>query len=374
VEERKRRRIARIDSSFTIIRRLPIEKERAEHRIIEQARQEPSEVVAILLKHMHEGSKRTKDDAAKLLHVVIEERSGMQAVLDATAHPKNEIRVQAVEVLKDRVGVRAVTYASFYQNASLLVSVARGKDVPTADIEALIESSKESFLDGEMMEALDDIGTSLDYLKHRLRAANMLKGYLSEVLKMAPDLSRMGVYDERIEEPLKRAIRASKGKYVDETSEILVQRKLEFSLRTDLNLLCRGAVSGMASKPSLEPSQLEGSDVWILSGLGKLIQDTTTLLVSGERQKSLLRIHEYVRNGAMAYAESSAERRREGDLSAILTCYTMAFVGLRLASGVLPQASEDIYQRYLRTFEGEPSVHIVAWPEIVMKVMGQTES
>jgi hypothetical protein len=366
--------VARIDSSFTIIRRLPLEKERAEQRILELARQEPYDAAIVLLKHMHGGSKRTKEDAARLLKTIMENRNGLRAVLDAAVHPKKEIRVHAVEVLRERAGDRAVTYASFYQNASLLVSVARSKDVPTVDIEALMESSKDSFVDGEIMEALEDVGTSLDYLKHRLRAANMLRGYLSEVLKMAPDLSRMGVYDERIEAPLKRAIQASKGRYVDETSEIVEQRRLEASLRSDLNALCRDAVSGLESKPSLEPSQLDGSDVWVLSSLGSLIQDVTTLLVSGDKGRSLTRIGEYVRNHATVYSEESAQRRKEGNASAILTCYTMAFVGLRLASGVLPQASEDIYQRCFRTFEGEPSVHIVAWPEIVMKVMGQTES
>ncbi len=372
-EERRKRRVARIDSSFTIIRRLPLEKERAERRIIELAREEPYEVVVVLLAHMHEGNKRTREDATRLLRMIMEDRHGMRAVLDAAVHPKKELRVNAVELLRDKVGMRAVTYTSFYQNASLLVSVARSKDVPTADIEALIESSKESFVDGEIMEALADVGTSLDYLKHRLRASNLLKGYLSEVLKMAPDLSRMGVYDQRISEPLKSAIQASKGKFVDETSEIVGLRRLEASVRSDLDALCKEAVDGLKSKPYLEPTQLAGSDVWALSSLGSLIQDTTTLLVSGEREKSLARIDDYITNSAMPYVQSSSERRKAGDASARLTGYTMALVGLRLASGVLPQATEDIYQRCFRTFESEPSVHIVAWPEIVMKVMGQTE-
>jgi hypothetical protein len=372
-EARRRRRIDRVDSSFTIIRRLPLERERAEHRIIELAREDPSEVVVVLLRHMSEGSRRTKEDAARLLRVIMEDRSGMKAVVDASIHPNKGVHTHAVELLKEMVGIRAVTYASFYQNASLLISIARSKDVPVTDIEALVESSRDSFVDGEVMEALMDVGTSLDYLKHRLRASNMLKGYLSEVLKMAPDLSRMGVYDQRIEEPLKRAIQASKGKYIDETSEIVGQRKLEANVRTDLDLLCKGAVAGLKSKPSLEPTQLAGPDVWVLSGLGAIIQDVTTLLVSGNTEESLNRVDDFVRGDAMPYLETSEERRKAGDQSALVTAYILALVGLRLASGIMPQATEDIYQRCFRTFESEPSVHIVAWPEIVLKVMGQTD-
>jgi hypothetical protein len=314
-----------------------------------------------------------KDDAANLLRTVMEDRSGMRAVVDASMHPKQEVRVQAVELLRERVGARAVTYASFYQNASLLISIARSKDVPVADIEALTESSKDSFVDGEIMEALMDIGTSLDYLKHRLRAANMLKGYLAEVLRMAPDLSRMGVYDERIEEPLKRAIQASKGRLVDETSEIVVRRKLEASMRTDLDALCKGATKGLKTKPSLEPTQLAGPDVWALSGLGSYIQDVTTMLVSGATQAALVEIDSFVKEDAAPYLRSSEERRTAEDQSAMLTAYILALVGLRLASGIMSQGAEDIYQRCFRAFEKEPSVHIVAWPEIVLKVMGQTE-
>ncbi|MDD1770508.1 MAG: class I tRNA ligase family protein [Methanomassiliicoccales archaeon] len=372
-EARRRRRIDRVDSSFTIIRRLPLERERAEGRIIELAREEPYEVIVVLLRHMSLGSRRTKEDAARLLRVIVDERSGMKAVVDAAIHPNQGVHTHAIELLKEKIGIRAITYASFYQNASLLVSIARSKDIPVADIEALIESSKDSLVDGEVMEALMDVGTSLDYLKHRLRAANMLRGYLSEVLKMAPDLSRMGVYDERIEEPLKRAIQASKGRFVDETSEIVVQRKLEAAVRADLDVLCRGAVAGLKSKPSLEPTQLTGPDVWALSGLGTVVQDVTTLLVSGEKEESLNRVDDFVRGEAVPYLQTSEERRKAGDQSALVTAYTLALVGLRLASGVMPQATEDIYQRRFRTFEREPSVHIVAWPEIVLKVMGQTD-
>ena len=365
----RRRQTARIEASLVRALYIPMERGRMEKRILHLAVDDPLGMVTILLKNYHHGSKRVSSAARKLLDQIVQDRSGMKAVLDSLTHPNREVRLAAVDLLKEKRGVHAVTYASFYESTSLLIAMARNRDMPVSDIEALAEMSKESFLDGETLEALQDIASSLDFIKHRYRAANMLKGYLTEMLRMAPDLTRMGVYDEKIDEPLKKAITASKSKEVDETSEIITERKLETSIRTTLDRVGKTIKDSVEARPNTDPSQLQGSDVWVLTRIQEIVESVTSLVLAGRKREALGQINVFLKSDLVEFMEGAKQRIAAKDPSALLTAYTLALVGLRLASWLMPQTAEDIYQRYFRAYESEPSIHIVAWPEVVLKVI-----
>jgi isoleucyl-tRNA synthetase len=67
---------------------------------------------------------------------------------------------------------------------------------------------------------------------------------------------------------------------------------------------------------------------------------------------------------------SNAKKRIDVDeQSASLTVYTIGLITLKLTSAMMPQTAEDIYQKYYRFYEMEPSVHIVPWPEALIKLM-----
>ncbi len=366
---RRRREAEKIEASLIRSIHIPGERTRIEKRILHQAAEDPSEIVAILLHNYSHENKRIAREVRKLLDRLTEDRKGMMAVLDNIVNSNRDIRDAAVQYLKEKRGIYAITYAAFLEHTELLVALARSKDIPVSDIQALVEISKESFLDGEMMEALKDIAASIDFIKHRHRAADQLKGYVTEMLRMAPDLTRLGVYDERIEEPLKRAINATKMQPLDETKEIIEIRGVESSIRQSLDKMSKAVRASHKIKPTLQVEQMQGDDVMAIVKLRDVMASVTQLTVAGKRSESLHTLQDYIKNDYSEYYSRAKKRVEAGDPSASMTVYVIGLVGLKLASAMMPQTAEDIYQKCYRFYESEPSVHIVPWPEAMRKLM-----
>ncbi len=366
---KRRREAERIEASLVRSIHIPGERSRIERRILRHASEDPSEMVTVLLHNFAHENKRIAKEVRKLLDQLTEERKGMKAVLDGITHTNRDIKNAAVEYIKERRGIYAITYAAFLEHTELLVVLARSKDIPVADIQALVEISKESFLDGEMMEALKDIAASIDFIKHRHRAADQLKGYVTEMLRMAPDLTRLGVYDERIEEPLKRAINASKMQPLDETKEIIAIRGIESSIRYSLDKIAKVVRTSVKVKPTTQMEQMQGDDVMALVKLRDILGSVTQLTMARKRSESLQMLQDYLRNDYAEYYSRTRKRVDMGEQSASMTVYVIGIVTLKLASAMMPQTAEDIYQKYYRLYEVEPSVHIVPWPEALIKLM-----
>jgi hypothetical protein len=366
---KRRREAERIEASLVRSIHIPGERGRIERKVIQHAGEDPSDMVTILLHNYSNENKRIAKEVRKLLDQLTEERNGMKSVLNNIIHPNRDIRNAAVEYLKARRGIYAITYAAFLEHTELLVALARSKDIPVSDIQALIEISKESFLDGEMMEALKDIAASIDFIKHRHRAADQLKGYVTEMLRMAPDLTRLGVYDGRIEEPLKRAINATKMHALDETKEIIAIRGTESSIRYSLDKIAKVVRTSIKLKPTIQMEQMQGDDVMVLVKLRDVLGSVTQLTMAGKRSESLQTLQDYLKTDCSEYNSRAKKRIEAEEQSASLTVYTIGLVTLKLASAMMPQTAEDIYQKYYRFYEIEPSVHIVPWPEILIKLM-----
>jgi hypothetical protein len=366
---KRRREAERIEASLVRSIHIPGERSRIARKVIRHAAADPSDMVTVLLHNYAHENKRTAKEVRKLLDQLTEERKGMRSVLNDIIHPNRVIRNAAVEYLKERTGVYAITYAAFLEHTELLVALARSKDIPVSDIQALIEISKESFLDGELMEALKDIAASIDFIKHRHRASDQLRGYVTEMLRMAPDLTRLGVYDERIEEPLKRAINATKMHALDETKEIIAIRGIESSIRYSLDKIAKVVRASIKLKPSTQIAQMQGDDVMVLVNLRDVLGSVTQLTMAGKRSESLLTLQDYLKNDYVEYYSKAKKRVEAEEQSASLTFYTIGLVSLKLASAMMPQTAEDIYQKYYRFYEVEPSVHIVPWPEAMIKLM-----
>jgi hypothetical protein len=366
---RRRREAERIEASLVRSIHIPGERSRIEKRLIRVAAEDPSEMVTILLRNYSNGNKRVAAAVRKLLDRLTENRKGMKAVLDDIIHPNRDIRNAAIQYLKDKRGIYAVTYGAFLEHTELLLALARSKDIPVADIQALVEISKESFLDGEMMDALKDIAASIDFIKHRHRAADRLKGYVTEMLRMAPDLTRLGVYDERIEEPLKQAINASKMQARDETKELIAIRGVESSIRYMLDKIAKAVRTSCNIEPTMQMEQMQGDDVMAIMKMKDTLESVTQLTMAGKRSESLQALQEYLKKDCSEYYSRAKKRLESGDQSASMTVYTIGLVALKLASALMPQTAEDVYQKYYRYYEAEPSVHIVPWPEAMIKLI-----
>jgi hypothetical protein len=364
-----KKKAAKIESGLVRSIHFPMEKKRIGRSLLKMAEEDPNTAVAILLKNLNNENGKIAEFVHVLLVKSTRSKKGMRAVIENIINPDKVIHCNAVAYLSSKKGFHAITYASFYEQTYLLIVIARNKEIPVVDIEALVDVTKDTYLEGETIQAIQDIAACLDFIKHRHRTADTLKGYLTDMLRMAPDLTRMGAYDGQIAEPLKRAIKASKKRAVDETKEIIEVRALESFVRKDLNRMGRLVKGSFSERPHLDLDQISGTDAFAIMKMGRLIDAVTLKAVSGKREEGLKILASYLSTEYRHYLDESKPRIERKDGRVLTSIYTIGLTLLKLASYLMSQTAEDIYQRYFRGFEPEPSVHVLPWPEPIMKFM-----
>jgi isoleucyl-tRNA synthetase len=197
-----------------------------------------------------------------------------------------------------------------------------------------------------------------------------MKGYLVEVLRIAPELGKMGIFSSKLEEPLRNALRINKQRTYDETREIIRDRYLESCLIDELERLGERVRLNIMEPPQMEVSQLQESDVWILTNLQRLMDKVIPRTLVGRTSEAVEALKSFLSEDFNKfYMDNMEERLARGDPSALYTLYNVALSCLNMAAPLLPTQTEDVYQEYYRDLEGRPSVHVVMWPEVMMKLL-----
>jgi histone H3/H4 len=341
--------------------------ERAQRKIVKWAEQKPLETVTVLLNHYHDDDERVRRPVRQTLNELSKDTICMEAIMTNMVHPSRTVRKAVQSFLGESVGAHAVTYASIYEQTMLLVAMAKRKDVPVEDIVSLADLTKMTFLDGETMRAIRDIGLCLDTIKHRYRSSEQLKDYLAELLKMAPDLSRMGIYGGSIEEPLRKAMKASRERTYDDTSTIIEERNKEFQLRGDLLTLANEVKDRVKDRPKVTSSDLYAEDRVEMARLYDLIDRVKALVLDNERTEAKVLLQEHVDDFLQRYKGPLETRVHDQDRAATFVLYAQSLAFVKLASYLIPTTAEDIYQKCFRQLEDSPSIHVVLWPETVIE-------
>jgi Anticodon-binding domain of tRNA ligase len=345
---------------------LSMEVRRAQQKLIKRAETKPLETVTLLLRHYDHEDNRVRQAVKQTLTTLSKDKVGMESILTDMVHPSRNVRKAVQGFLGDTVGAHAITYASFYEQTMLLVAMSKRKDIPVDDIMSLADLSKQTFMDGEIMEAVKDIGFSLDNVKHRYRSSEQLKEYVADLLKMAPDLSRMGVYSGAIEEPLRKAMKASRYRNFDETRELIEERTKESKMRTVLHQIAREIKENVNKRPQVKRGELTASDVQTLSQLHDLVDSVTSLVIANERSEASALLLGFEEKFIRDYEHTVGPRVQHRDPAAMFVLYNVGLVCVKLTSSIMAATAEDVYQTGFRHLEGDPSIHIVMWPEAVM--------
>ena len=349
---------------------IPAERLFMQGKMIQYAEGDAELVMMVLLTNSCDSDVKVVNSVNDTLMELVSEREFMASLLQVILHPDRDIRRNAFKFLREHLGLHPTTYVSFLEQTMVLVALARKKGIPVDDIVTLVNISKDDFLDGRTLDAVKDIATCLDFVKHRLRSVDHLKSYLIDVLKMAPELTRMGVYPGSIEEPLKKAIKASKTRTYDETREIVERRALESMILNQLTWMGKLLQNVLDERPMMDPSEITGIDVWLLTSVQDLMDMVTSATISGKEDDALDTLNTFLGEDFRDFfIEEMKERFDQNDPSAIFAFYIVGIVCLKLAGALMPEAVEDIYQENFKRFEEDPSIHVVLWPEIVMKIL-----
>jgi len=349
---------------------IPVERLRMQRKIVEAGRLDPSGMAAVLLAHYDEPKSEVRQGVERSLFDLAESRDFLEAVVGFIRCPDRGIRRAAIDFLGSYMGFHAISFLSFYEQTLVMIALGKKKEIPTEDIEALVEVSKFALLEGRVLDAVKDIATCLDLIKHRHKSVEQMKGYLVDVLRIAPELGKMGIFSSKLEEPLRNALRINKQRIYDETREIIRDRYLESCLIDELKKLGRRVRSNIMEPPQMNASQLQESDVLILSDLQRLMDKVIPRTLVGRMSEAVEILRSFLSEDFNEfYLENMEERLDQGDPSALYTLYSAALSCLKMAAPLLPTQTEDVYQEYYRDLEEQLSVHVLMWPEVMMNLL-----
>ncbi|MHC1680844.1 MAG: hypothetical protein AB9860_06315 [Methanomassiliicoccales archaeon] len=346
---------------------LSIERKRMESRVLNVAKDEIESMVAVLLRYTEAKNENARESVFRLLDEISLTREGKAAILENLSHPDQEVR-KGVRTMMVRIwGEGTDSFAADYEQALLLMNLARSRDIFVDDIVTLAELVKVTLLEGDRDEALEDISVIVDLLKHRYRAVETMKNYLADMLKITPELSRLGMMSGRIEESLRSASKANKQRSFDYTKDLIDEKLREVETIDQMRSLGMSLKEMLTEAPRVPLEQLNGMDVWMFARLKELVSEGTTLSVTDRRSELIDMVGSFLSEEVFPYLRDKAQDRLNArDPSLLFALYTAGLTCLKLLHDALPKVVEELYVTYFRDLEGVSTVADISWSSAVM--------
>ena len=346
---------------------LSLERKRMESRVLRAAKDDPEGMVAALLRNTEAKNEDARESIRGLLDAISQSREGKAAVLENLSHPDQEVR-KGIRTMMVRIwGEGTDSFAADYEQALLLMNLARSRDIFIDDIVTLAELVKVTLLEGDRDKAMEDISLVVELLKHRYRAVETMKNYLADMLKITPELSKLGMMSGRIEESLRVASRANKQRSFDYTKDIIDEKLREVETIDQVRSLGMSIREMLTEAPHIPLEQLNAMDVWMIARLKELVSKGTDLNVTSRRMELIDLVGSFLRDEVFPYMRDKAQDRWSArDPSLLFALYTVGLICLKLLQEPVPMVAEELYVTYFREFEGSPSVKDVSWPSAVM--------
>lgn len=346
---------------------LSLERKRMESRILNVAKDETEEMVAVLLRYTDAKNENARESVLRLLDEISKTREGKAAILENLSHPDQEVR-KGVRTMLVRVwGEGTDSFAADYEQSLLLMNLARSRDIFVDDIITLSELVKVTLLEGDREEALEEISVIVELLKHRYRAVETMKNYLADMLKITPELSKLGMMSGRIEESLRTASKANKQRSYDYTRDLIDEKMREVETIDQMRSLGVSIREMITEAPSVPLDKLSGMDVWMFARLKELVAEGTNLNVTSRRSELIDMVGAFLREEVFPYLRDKAQDRLSAkDPSLLFALYTTGLTCLKLLHEPLPKVAEELYVTYFRDLEGVSSIANISWSSAVM--------
>jgi len=347
---------------------MPGRKRRMLDRIEEHAGKNPLAVVPILVKHYDADNPKVRTQVRASLARVTQSELGELALVECMFSRQQGIANTAASVLEER-GYNSISFLSYYRQAMNLAGQARKADIFCQDVEDLITDSIGTYKEGRFDQATTNMMMAKDLLEDRLEWHGHLRGYIKDVLRLTPILSRSGVQTDAIQDSLRAASSAAQSREYGEARSLLDLRRQETRLWKQLWSLEEFVTKRIKAKPIVELMVLHDSDKKLLAAFNKMGSEFKDLTQDGKLVDALKAVEDFIREDISTdYLAKDGKRLDSKDEGAWYTMWSVGLGLLKLVASVIPNVSEELYQQYFRDREGPPSIHTVAWPEPFTKL------
>ncbi len=342
---------------------LPGRRRRMVDRIEEHGATNPLSVVPVLVKHYDSDDPKVRRQVRASLARLTQSEIGELALVECVFSRHQQIADTAASILEER-GYNSISFLSHYRQATKLVMDARKADIFCQDVEELVSDSIDTYKEGRFDQAMTNMMMAKDLLEDRLEWHGHLRGYIQDVLKLTPMLSRSGVQTDGIQESIRNVAKAMQTREYGEARNLLDLRRQETKLWKQLWSLEEFVTKRIKVKPITELMVLKDPDKAVLEEFVKMAKNVDGLTQDGKPMDALRKVEEYIRQDVSSeYLTKEGKRLDSKDEAAWFTMWSVGLGLLKVLAPIIPSVSEEFYQQYFRDREKEPSIHSVAWPE-----------
>ena len=343
--------------------RVPGRRRKAVDRVEEHAHANPLSTIPLLVKHYRVDNPRVRALIKASLSRLTQSEPGEQALIECMFSRNNQMANTAAELLESR-NYNSVNFLAAYRQAKNLVTQARKGEVFCQDIEELIVDSINTYKEGRFDQGMTYMMMARDLLEDRLEWHSHLKGYIKDVLRLTPDLSRSGVQTDPIQESIRHLASAIPVREYHDARALLELRRQETRLWKQLWSLEEYISKRIKTKPIRELTVLEDDDKLILQSFLTTARRVDDTIQDGRPADALKAVSEFLRGEVSAeYLARNGKRLDANDEAAWFTMWSVTLGLLKLVAPVIPNVAEEFYQQYFRDREDSPSIHSVPWPE-----------
>jgi hypothetical protein len=342
---------------------MPGRRRKMVDRIEEHGTKNPLSIIPILVKyHDHENPKVRKQVRASLARL-IQSEVGELALVECMFSRHVQIANTAAEILEEK-SFNSVNYLSYFRQTESLIAQARKSEVFCNDVEELVTDSIETYKEGRFDQAMTNMKMAKDLLEDRLEWHGHLRGYIKDVLKLTPMLSRSGVQVDAIQDSIRNVATAMQTREYTEARALLDLRRQETRLWKQLWSLEEYVTKRIKVKPLAELMVLREPDKKLLASFVEMGGEVGEQVQENRLVEALNRIDDFISDDISAgYLAREGKRLDSKDEAAWYTMWSVGLGLLKLIAPIIPNVAEEFYQQYFRDREGSPSIHSIDWPE-----------
>jgi len=342
---------------------LPGKRRKIVDRIEEHGTKNPLSIIPILVKHYDDDNSKVRKQVRASLGRLIQSEVGELALVECMFSRHVAIANTAAAILEER-SYNSVNFLSYYRQTESLIAQARKNEVFCNDVEELVTDSIETYKEGRFDQAMTNMKMAKDLLEDRLEWHGHLRGYIKDVLKLTPMLSRSGVQVDAIQDSIRNVATAMQTREYTEARALLDLRRQETRLWKQLWSLEEYVTKRIKVKPLAELMVLREPDKKLLASFVKLGSEVGELVQDNRLVEALNRIEDFISDDvSAAYLAREGKRLDAKDEAAWYTMWSVGLGLLKLLVPIIPNVSEEFYQQYFRDREGSPSIHSIEWPE-----------
>jgi len=341
---------------------LPGKRRKIVDRIEEHGTKNPLSIIPILVKHYDDDNSKVRKQVRASLGRLIQSEVGELALVECMFSRHVAIANTAAAILEER-SYNSVNFLSYYRQTESLIAQARKNEVFCNDVEELVTDSIETYKEGRFDQAMTNMKMAKDLLEDRLEWHGHLRGYIKDVLKLTPMLSRSGVQVDAIQDSIRNVATAMQTREYTEARALLDLRRQETRLWKQLWSLEEYVTKRIKVKPLAELMVLREPDKKLLASFVKLGSEVGELVQDNRLVEALNRIEDFISDDvSAAYLAREGKRLDAKDEAAWYTMWSVGLGLLKLLVPIIPNVSEEFYQQYFRDREGSPSIHSIEWP------------